>query len=147
MSLTLFNQFYEDLHEEVHNFESDTFKLALIDNTSAPTAADAAPHWGGTGTTDHSANEVTAGGSYTANGDSLANTSSSQTSGTYTFDADDVSWAKNALSPTDAYFGILYNDTDANKRAIGYVTLSGPIDITAGALTVSWDASGIFTTS
>ena len=57
--IAVFNVFQEKLGESVFNMSTDTFKMGIIDNTSAPTAADADPCWGAGGTTNHSTNEVT----------------------------------------------------------------------------------------
>ena len=39
---------------------------------------------------------------------------------------------------------IIYNDTDANKRALGYVELSstGSLSIVSGAQTIDWQGAG-----
>ena len=55
------------------------------------------------------------------------------------------SWAQNAANPTDAYYGIVYNNTNAGKEAIGFVDLGGVFDMTTGDLAVNWNASGFFT--
>lgn len=150
MSFTFFNQAVEDLFEKIHNLGSDTFKVAIVTNATVPTASTAAPHWGGTGTTDFSANEIAGTGAYTTGGETCANVTSAQTSGTYKLDFDNISWAKNASSPTNGCYGILYNSTDTNKRALGFITLNGgsAVDMTAGALTIVVDASnGLFTST
>jgi hypothetical protein len=124
---------------------ADDIKLAICDNTTAPTAGDAVPSISG-GTTNYT--EVGAAGSYTAGGTSLGNlgTLVTEAAGTMTFDsATNPTWAQNASNDTDAYWGIIYNDTDATNRAIAFVDLGGPVDMTAGDLTVTWNASGIYT--
>ena len=61
-----FNQALADLGSKIHNLGSDVLKLAIVTNTVVPTANTVAPHFGGTGTTDFSANQVaTTGTSYT----------------------------------------------------------------------------------
>ena len=125
---------------------ADVIKLAICDNTTTPTAADAVPSISG-GTTNYT--EVGASGSYTSGGetlDTLANCVT-EAAGVMTFDdtGASVTWAQNASNDTDAYWGIIYNDTDATNRAIAYIDLGGPVDMTAGDLTVTWNASGIFT--
>ena len=65
-----------------------------------------------------------------------------------TFDSTvNPTWAQDASNDVDAYWGIIYNFTDAGKDAIAFVDLGGPVDMTAGDLTVTWNASGIFTIS
>jgi len=71
----------------------------------------------------------------------------SRSVGTNKQDFDDVSIAVNASNPSGAYWGIIYNDTDAGKRAVGFIELGGPIDLSAGAFSVGWNASGFGTLS
>jgi len=120
---------------------ADDIKCAILDNTTAPTAADATPALG-----DYT--EVGAAGTYVAGGISLGSlgTLVTEASGTMTFDsATNPSWAQDASNDTDAHWGLIYNDTDVGKLAIAFVDLAGPVDMTAGDLTITWNASGIFT--
>ena len=120
---------------------TDNFYCAIMDNTTAPTAATATPVFG-------DFTEVGAAGSYTANGTDLGALSTlvTEAGGTMTFDSTtNPTWAKNASNDTDAYWAIVYNFTDAGKDALLFVDLGGPVDMTAGSLTISWHASGLFT--
>lgn len=122
---------------------TDDIKCAILDNTVDPTAADATPALG-----DYT--EVGAAGTYTAGGTSLGNwgTLSVESGGTLTFDSGtNPTWAQDASNDTDAYWALLYNDTQAGDPAFAFVDLGGPVDMSAGALTVTWNASGIFTIS
>ena len=120
---------------------ADDIKIAILDNTTPPTAADTTPALG-----DYT--EVGTAGTYTAGGTSLGNlgTLVTEAGGTMTFDsATNPTWAQDASNDTDAYWGLIYNDTDAGDLAIAYVDLGGPVDMSAGPLTITWNASGIFT--
>lgn len=120
---------------------ADDIKVAILDNTVAPTASDTTPALG-----DYT--EVGTSGTYVAGGTSIGNlgTCVSETGGTMTFDsATNPTWAQDASNDVDAYWGLVYNDTDASDRAIAFVDLGGPVDMTAGALTITWNASGLFT--
>jgi hypothetical protein len=122
---------------------SDDIKCAVLDNTLAPTAADATP-----ALLDYT--QVSAAGTYTAGGTSLGNWGalSTEAGGTLTFDsATNPTWAADASNDTDAYWGLLYNDTQAGDPAFAYVELGGPVDMQGGSLTITWNASGIFTIS
>lgn len=124
---------------------TDIIKCAICDNTTTPTAADAVPSISG-GTTNYT--EVGSAGTYTAGGTSLGDIATvvTEAAGTMKFDsATNPTWAANASNDTDAYWGIIYNDTDATNRAIAFVDLGGPVDMQAGSLTITWNASGIFT--
>ena len=145
--VTLFNDFLQDVGRKVHNLETDTIKCALTDGTTTPTAATANPCWGAGGSTNFAAEEVSAGGNYSAGGIDIAATYS-QTSGTATFDgATNPSWSQHASNPTDATWAIVYNDTATNKDAICFVDLGGAFDMTTGDLTITWAGGGIATMS
>lgn len=136
--ITLFQEFVADIGNGVHNLESDVIKCAILDNTVTPTAATATPRL-----SDFT--EVGTAGSYVAGGTDITATYS-QTSGTGTFDGTtNPSWAQNASNDTDAWWGLIYNDTTVGDIAIGFVELGGPVDMSAGSLTITWNASGIFT--
>ena len=62
---TVFEEFADQLGKELHNFSSDTLKLAIIDNTVTPAAGDATPAWGATSGVDYDSYEVTNAGGYT----------------------------------------------------------------------------------
>jgi hypothetical protein len=120
---------------------SDHFYLAICDNTTTPAAATGTPVLG-------DFTEVGTGGTYVTGGTDLGTLASlvTQAAGTMTFDsATNPTWAQDAGNDTDAYWGIIYNYTDAGKDALAFVDLGGPVDMTAGDLTVTWNVSGIFT--
>ena len=120
---------------------SDDIKVAILDNTTAPTAADATP-----ALADYT--EVGAAGSYTAGGTSLGNwgTVWSEASGTGTMDSTtNPSWAANGSNDTDAYWGLIYNDTQAGDPACAFVELGGPVNMSTTTLTITWNGSGIAT--
>lgn len=142
--ITLFNEFKEDVGQKIHNLSSDTFKLGLVTNAVTPAAATADPRWGAGGGTNLSSSQVTPGGNYSSGGPALGSSTWSETSGTATFDAADVSIAQSASNPNNARWGIIYNDTSAGKEAVAFVDLGGVTDLTAGAFQITWSASGIF---
>lgn len=120
---------------------TDVFYCAIIDNTTTPVASLATPVFG-------DFTEVGAAGSYVANGTSLGTLSTlvSEAAGVMTFDsAVNPTWAQHASNDVDAWWAIVYNFTDAGKDAVGFLELGGPVDMTAGALTITWSATGIFT--
>lgn len=135
-----FQEFSLDLANGVHNLGSDTFKVALIDNTTAPTAADATPRWA-----DYSANEVSGTG-YTAGGYTLTGVSTSEAAGVTTFDdTGNVLWSQNAAGPTDIYWAVLYNDSASADQAIGFLDMGGAVSLVDGDVSITWNASGILT--
>lgn len=137
--VTLFEEFTREIGEEIHNFSSDTLKFGIIDNTAAPTAADATPRWA-----DYSANEVATTGGYTANGETLAGVAWTEANGTSTLVANSFTLSQNGSGFTDAYWGVIYNDTAAADQAICFVELGGPVSEQAGDVVIKFNnvASG-----
>ncbi len=137
--VTFFHQFKLDTGNKIHDLDGDTYKVGLITSAVTPAAGDAAPHWGGTGTTNYSTNQVTPGGNYATGGPALTTISWTNASGTVSFKADKVSIAQHASNPTNARWGIIYNSTDANKRAVAFVDLGSARDLTAGLFELKWN--------
>ena len=137
-----FEEFSLDLANGVHNLGSDTFKVALIDNTDTePAAGTATPEWAA----DFSGNEVVGTG-YTAGGYTLTGTSTSEDAGVTTFDdTGNVSWSQNGAGPTDIYWASLYNDSAASKECVGFLDMGGPVSLQDGDVSITWNASGILT--
>jgi len=120
---------------------TDDFKVAILDNTTPPTAAAAAPTLG-----DYT--QVGSAGSYTAGGISIGDlgTMVAEAGGLVTFDSvTNPSWPQDGANDTDAYWGLIYNDTDATDLALAYVDLGGPKDMSGGSLTITWAVTGIAT--
>ena len=140
----LFNEFKEDIGQEVHQLSTDTYRLGLITNAVTPTASTSDPRWGAGGSTNFATNQVTPGGNYSTGGPTIGSSTWSETAGTATFDGSDISIAVNASNPNNARWGIIYNDTSAGKEAVAFLDLGGVTDLTAGTFTVTWNASGIF---
>lgn len=141
--VVFFDQYLVDAQEGVHNLETDTIKVGLITNAVTPAATTADPRWGAGGSTNFLTNEVTPGGNYSTGGPTVANNSVTLTAGASVFDGDDISIAQHASNPTTARWGIIYNDTATGKNAIGYVDLGAVTDLSTGAFSITWNASGI----
>ncbi|MEM8735333.1 MAG: hypothetical protein AAGG44_13965 [Planctomycetota bacterium] len=137
--VTIFEEFTQQLGAEQHDFASDVIKLGLIDNTLTPLANIATPTW-----TDYSANEVSAAGGYVAGGLTLSSVTWTELAGIATLDADDIALVQNAGGFADAYWGILYNDTNGTDMAFAFVELAAPTSEVAGPVNINWNVSGIF---
>ena len=96
-----------------------------------------------TKTTNFATNQVGTGGGYTGP-ITLASVTWTNVSGVLTLRATDVLIPQNASGFANGAYGIIYNNTDANKRAIGYVELSsaGTATIVSGSLTLDWQGAG-----
>ena len=120
---------------------ADDIKCAILDDTLSPAVGITTPSLD-----DY--NEVGASGTYVAGGTSLGSwgTLITETSGTAKCDSStNPTWATDAGNDTDAYWALLYNDTQAGNPAFAYVDLGGPVSMVTDVLTVTWNASGIFT--
>lgn len=127
---------------KVHNLSSDTLKVGLITSVVTPAIADTDGRWGAGGSVNYSTNECTPGGNYSAGGPTLASVTWTNVSSVPTLRATDVSIAQHASNPTNARWGIVYNDTDASKRAIAFIDFGAAKDLTTGAFTINFQGSG-----
>jgi hypothetical protein len=119
-----FQCFVEDIAEKVHNLGADTLRVAL--SNTAPTAA----------TDDEFTDitEISGGNGYTAGGEALTVTSSSQTSGTYSLViTSDIVWTASGGNIAAFRYIILYNDTATNDELIGYWDIGSEQNITTGS--------------
>jgi hypothetical protein len=136
-SIVFYQSFKEKLVEGF-NMGSDTFRVGLTSSSYTPSAS------------SHTAladitNELSGSG-YARQ--ALTITTSSQSSGTFTWDADNVVFTASGGSITGRYY-FIFNDTDASDSLVCYGLLdTTPADVTAtdgNTLTIQWNASGIFT--
>ena len=146
-----FAQGLHDLGNKIHDLDSDDWRMGIVTTATVPAVNTAAPHWGGTGTTNFATNQVvTTGTSYTG---PLVLTTESWTlnaTGAAMDWADTVmQLAQDASGFTNGAYGIVYNNTDANKRAIGFIEISstGAASLVTGAVNITLNASGSFALS
>lgn len=137
--LTLFDEAKLAFFNGTHDLDTHVIKVCFVDNTTTPTAGLATPTRG-------DFTEVS-GGNYVVGGDTMT-VSLSEAGGTVTLDfTSNISKASNASNPTNVYWGIIYNDTNASDAAIGFVEIAtGGFDASNGALNLNWGAN-IFTLS
>jgi hypothetical protein len=127
----------------VTDLDADTIKVALVNATYAA-LSDATKH-GHEFWSDVSGNEVGASGTYSAGGSTLASKTSTQTAGTYTFDAaDPTAWTGATIAAAGC---VVYQDTAGaatTDPVIAYLDFGGTITSTAGTFTLVFNGSGIF---
>lgn len=139
--MAAFNKFHcfaEDVAEGKHNLASDTLKVFLTN--TAPNASTHTAYDGTTGTTGPA--EIAAGNGYTAGGNQVSQTASSQTSGTYSLVCSDPAvWtATGSVGPFR--YAVLYNDTAAGNNLIGWWDNGSSITLAdTGTFTVDLGAS------
>jgi hypothetical protein len=140
-----FSQALLDLGTKVHNLSSDQFKLGIVNNATVPSLSTAGPHWGGTGTTNFALNQVSPlGGTQYTGPLTLVSVSWTQVSNVPTFRAAVISMTQDASGFTNGAYGIVFNNTDSNKRAIGFVELNSgsTLSLVAGPISINWGGSG-----
>jgi len=127
------------------DIESNTFKAALYNNTTAPdntvTAANTAYAVGQWVT----GNEVSQAGQWAVGGVALASVTWALASATVTFDAADTASGA-AATLANVYGALVYDDTVTTPVAdqgLCYNYFGGVNSVTSGTLTVVWNASGI----
>ena len=138
-----FNDGLLAMGNKVFNFSSDTLKLGIVTTTTVPALTTAVPHWGGTGTTNFAATQVGTGGGYTGP-ITLTSVTWTNVAGAITLRAADVVIPQNASGFSNGAYAIMYDDTDTNKRAFGYIELSaaGTASIVSGSLTIDFQGAG-----
>ena len=149
--VTFFDQFWEHLGNGVIPLSTGTFKMALLTSgTTQPVRTASNPAYEG-GTQNYINIEVSAGGEYSAGGNTLEGvTWDSTANGATVFDSSATTWVTTSGNPTNAYWGLLYDDTTVPstiKYAIAMVDLGGAFDMTGGDLTITPNAAGWFTES
>lgn len=138
-----FAQALLDLGNKIHNLSSDALQVGIITNAVPPTIGAVAPHWGGTGTTNFATNQVGTGGGYTGPM-ALAGVTWSSVSNVPTLRATDPVIPANASGFSNGAYAIIYNNTDANKRALAFIELSsaGAVSIVSGSYTIDFQGAG-----
>ena len=132
---------------KIHDLDTDDWRMGIITTAATPAVNTSAPHWGGTGTTNFSTNQVATGGtSYTAPIVLTSEAWALNATGA-AMDCADITLAQDASGFTNASWGIVYNNTDANKRAVGFLDLGSDRSLVAGSLTITMNASGILALS
>lgn len=127
----------------VVDLDADTLKIMLVNSTYAA-LSDATKRTHEFLSDVQATYEITGTG-YTAGGSTLANKTSAQASGIYTFDNTvDPAWTTATITASGA---IVYKSTgtDTTSPLIAYLDFGGSVISTAGTFTVALNASGIFT--
>lgn len=139
-----FSQALLDMGNKVHNLSSDVLQIGIVTNVPAPLLSTAAPHWAGTGTTNFAATQVVTTGTQYTGPKTLASVSWAQNGNVPTLRAAVIAMTSDASGFTNGAYGIIFNSTDVNKRALGFVELSaaGTLSLVAGGVNINWGGSG-----
>lgn len=125
--------------------DADTFKAALFDNSITPSntvtnsnTAYGAGVWASGGVSDASG--------WPAAGRALSSVTSSHSSGTWTFDASDLSSANSTTTLVDNYGCLIYDDTASTgvaDQGLCFNYFGGAQQVTSGLYTLVFNAAGI----
>jgi hypothetical protein len=140
-SITFYHSFKEFLGDGTIDLDIHTFKVMLVASGYTPSAS---THTVKADVT----NELSTANGYTAGGATLGSVTWGQSGGTATFDAADTTWTASG-GPITARYAVIYDDTAASDELVAHILLdTTPGDVTAtdgNTLTLTWNASGIFT--
>ena len=132
--ITFLNALKDDLALDLDDTTADRFKVMLV--TSSYT-----PNFGTHDFKSDVTNEVSGTG-YDAGGKSLTSVTLTQSGGTITFDAADLTWASSTITARGA---VVYDDSLTNDPLICYIDFGADKSSSAGDFVLTFNASGIFT--
>jgi len=142
---TIFQQARLDLGLALHDLLNNTLKVALIKGASSggfdPSTTTANPCWGTGGATNLATHQVATGSVYASGGLTLTGKTWTTVSGAATLRASVAAWSVDASGFTNARWAILYNDTQAAKKAIGYIDLGTVRGINSEGISLNWYGS------
>ena len=133
-AITFLNALKNDLAVDLDDTTADRFKVMLV--TSSYT-----PDFGAHDFYADVTNEVVGTG-YSAGGESLSSVTLTQSAGTITFDADDVTWTSSTITARGA---VVYDNTLTDEPLICYIDFGADKSSSSGDFVLSFNASGIFT--
>lgn len=126
------------------DFDSHTFKLALVSNAYTPSQSGDSVWNVASG--QPAEYEITGSG-YTAGGKTLAHVSLGQIAGGVKFDNTDDTDTQWTNATFTARYGVLYDDSTSPKYLIRLFDFGADKSVTAGTFTVQMNAAGILTLS
>ena len=117
---TKFQQFVEDLAHGVHNFDTNTIKVALSNDSNPPSAS-----------AHVKLADITTVSTANLGSVTLTKGSSGQTTGTYKYVPNDLTMTASGAVPAFRYV-IIYNDTAANDPLICYFDYTSEVTLASG---------------
>lgn len=119
------SSFKEELLKGVHDFENDTFKIALYTSSATLDAS----------TTAYTATNEVSGTGYTAGGEELDSPTVTLSGTTAFVDFADETWASSSITARGA---LIYNSTAAGNPAVAVFDFGGDKTSTAGDFVVQF---------
>ena len=139
VTISFYAKFVEFFGDNTIDLDTDTFDIILMNSTHTFSSAN-------TVKADISANEIATANGYTQGAETLASVAWSETGGTTTFDAADVTWTASGGDIGPATDAVIYSETAGSDELMCSIDFDGPQ--TAGDGTdfkVTYSAPGIFT--
>lgn len=134
------NTFKEELLKGVHNFSSQTFKMALIkasptDSYGAGTKSYAnSAHTSAGDSLTTGTNDEATGTNYSSGGQALDSTTVTLSGSTAFIDFSDEVFSNVTISTSGC---VIYNDTASGKPVVCVISFGGTVTATAGNLTIT----------
>lgn len=120
---------------------ANDLKSAFLSSATVLTPALADPHFGGSGSTDLSANEVS-GGNFPAGG--FSHTGKTAAGDPLLLDVADLAQvAQDGSNPNNIRYEVIYDNTRADKMILGYYDYGTDQDASAGPVDLNYP-SGLF---
>ena len=137
-TLEIFEPFTAAIHNGVHNLATATVKVALSNTAPLGTEDDL---------TDIT--QIADGGGYTQGGYTLTSVTSTQTSGVYTLEADDLQITATGAAINTFRYAVVYDDSSTSPAdaLIGYADNGSAIDLSDGeSVTLVWNPANTIIT-
>lgn len=143
VTVNRYNKAIEYIGDNTIDLDTDSFAIMLMNSSHVFTATH-------TQRTDVSANQIATANGYTqatggGTGKLLTSVTWTESSGTLTWDAADVSWTASggSIAADDA---VVFDDTATNDELMFSFDFGGTQTATdGGTFNINWNASGIFT--
>jgi len=130
--------------KKFYDLSSETLKLGIVNGANVPTVNTPNPAWGANGTINFSADQVTTNAGGYSGPITLASVTFTQVANLATLAANSVVIAQDSGNGfSNANFGIMYDDTHANKPAFAFVDLGGPIGNANGPVNINFNSSAV----
>lgn len=131
-----FEDFGRDEFAGNHSVPGDVLHMAFITNLVTPAAADANPRFGVGSGVDYKGAEVNWVGNYAPDGITMLSVTVTKVGAGYRLDFADFQVDANPASTDLGRWGILFNITQVNNMALGFLDLGADITVTAVPLLI-----------
>jgi len=135
-TVTIFDEAILAINNGVHDFDTDVFKLAWINNDTVPSAGTLSPTF-----SDFSTGEQL-GGTFPLTGGETISITAANVAGTTTITpTTNVSHIKDPANPTAVFWALLYNSSKTNQ-AVAFIEIAAAgADGTLGLISLTWGAN------